>query len=155
MSRPMNNGNDSKRTRTHGMMAFTELAITNLNETRKFLEEKLGWKFDYVQMATGQYLTFQNPAGTTVGIRSAQKSEIPGSKNYVLVKDLAEAERNVRKKGGQIVLPRTDIPGMGSFFWFKIPSGPIMACWQDARKLCSESKNRQARNHVRTVFSGC
>ena len=130
----MNSGNDSRRTRTPGTMAFTELASTNLGETRKFLEETFGWKFDSVQMPTGQYLTFQNPAGTTVGIRSAQKSEIPGSTNYVLVKDLDEAERNVRKKGGQMILPRTDIPGMGSFFWFRIPSGPIMACWQDAAK---------------------
>jgi len=129
----MSSGNDSRRQRTPGAMAFTELASTNLNETRKFLEETFGWKFDSVQMPTGQYLSFQNPAGTTVGIRSAKKSEIPGSTSYVLVKDLGEAERNVRKKGGQIVLPRTDIPGMGSFFWFKIPSGPIMACWQDAK----------------------
>ena len=115
-------------------MAFTELASTNLNETRKFLEETFGWKFDSVQMPTGQYLTFQNPAGTTVGIRSAQKSEIPGSTNYVRVDDLDEAERNVRKRGGQIILARTDIPGMGSFFWFKIPSGPLMACWQDSKR---------------------
>lgn len=115
-------------------MAFTELASTNPSETRKFLEETFGWKFDVVQMPTGSYLTFQNPKGTTVGIRTAQKSEIPGSTNYVLVDDLIEAERRVRKKGGQIILPRTDIPGMGSFFWFKIPSGPIMACWQDAKR---------------------
>lgn len=116
------------------MMAFTELASTNPNETRKFLEETFGWKFDAIQMPEGPYLSFQNPSGTTVGIRPAQKSEIPGSTNYVLVKDLDEAERNVRKKGGQIILPRTDIPGMGSFFWFKIPSGPIMACWQDSKR---------------------
>jgi len=130
----MSSGNDSRRSRTPGAMAFTELASTNLSETRKFLEETFGWRFDSVQMPRGQYLTFQNPAGTTIGIRPAQKSEIPGSTNYVLVKDLDEAERNVRKKGGHIVLPRTDIPGMGSFFWFKIPSGPIMACWQDSKR---------------------
>ena len=134
MSRPMNSGNDSRRSRAPGAMAFTELASTILSETRKFLEETFGWRFDSVQMPTGQYLTFQNPAGTTVGIRPAQKSEIPGSTNYVRVDDLDEAERNVRKKGGQIILPRTDIPGMGSFFWFKIPSGPLMACWQDLKK---------------------
>ena len=134
MSRPKSSGNDSRRPRTPGAMAFTELASTNLSETRKFLEETFGWRFDSVQTPSGQYLTFQNPEGTTVGIRSAQASEIPGSTNYVLVKDLDDAERNVRKKGGQIVLPRTDIPGMGSFFWFKIPSGPLMACWQDERK---------------------
>jgi predicted enzyme related to lactoylglutathione lyase len=115
-------------------MALTELASTNLSETRKFLEETFGWKFDAIQMPTGPYLTFQNPGGPTVGIRPTQKSEIPSSTNYVLVKDLDEAERNVRKKGGQIILPRTDIPGMGSFFWFKIPSSPIMACWQDSKR---------------------
>src|SRR6266516_1430948 len=98
MSRPMNSGNDSKRSRTPGAMAVTELAGTNLSETREFLEDTFGWRFDSVQMPTGQYLTFQNPAGMTVGIRSAQKSEIPGSTNYVLVKDLDEAERKVRKK---------------------------------------------------------
>jgi len=116
------------------MMAFTELASTNPNETRKFLEETFGWKFDSIQMPTGEYLTFQNPKGTTIGIRPARMAEIPGSTNYVLVGNLEEAERNVRKKGGQIILPRTDIPGMGSFFWFKIPSGPVMACWQDAKE---------------------
>ena len=130
----MTGSNDTSKSRTHGNMAFTELASTNPSETRKFLEETFGWKFDAVQMPTGSYLTFQNPKGTTVGIRTAQKSEIPGSTNYVLVDDLDEAERIVRKKGGQIILPRTDIPSMGSFFWFKIPSGPIMACWQDSRR---------------------
>src|SRR5437667_9127796 len=108
MSGLMNSGNDSRRSRTPGTMAFTELARTNLGETRKFLEETFGWRFDSVQMPTGQYLTFQNPARTTVGIRPTQKSEIPGSTNYVRVDDLDEAERNIRKKGGQIILARTE-----------------------------------------------
>src|SRR3989442_2599301 len=117
MSRPMNSGNDSRRSRAPEAMAFTELASTNLSETRKFLEETFGWCFDSVQRPTGQYLTFQNPAGTTVGIRPAQKSEIPGSTNYVRVDDLDEAERNVRKRGSQIILSRSAIPGICRFFW--------------------------------------
>src|SRR5437879_13892832 len=100
----MSSGNDSRRSRTPGAMAFTELASTNLSETRKFLEETFGWSFDSVQMPTGQYLTFQNPAGTTVGIRPAQKSEIPGSTNYVRVADLDEAARTVLKRGGQLMI---------------------------------------------------
>jgi len=115
-------------------MAFTELASTNMDETRRFLENTFGWKFDSVQMPTGEYLTFQNPSGTTVGIRPAQKTEILGSTNYIRVENLEEAEKNIEQGGAKIVLPRTDIPGMGSFFWFKIPSGPIMACWQDAKQ---------------------
>ena len=128
----MNKKNTPNKGGARATMAFTELASTNPNETGRFLEEIFGWKFDSVQMPMGQYLTFRNPQGTTVGIRPAQKAETPGSTNYVLVEDLDEAERKIRKIGGRIVLARTDIPGMGSFFWFKIPSGPVMACWQNA-----------------------
>jgi uncharacterized protein (TIGR02453 family) len=62
--------------------------------------------------------------------------------NYVRVEDLRQAEESVRGAGGKIILPRTDIPGMGSFFWFKIPSGPLMACWQDAPPQTSAGSGR-------------
>ncbi len=116
------------------MMAFTELSSTNPDTTRRFLEEAFDWKFEAIEMAMGQYLQYRNPTGTTLGIRPAQRMEMPGSTNYVRVESLAEAERKIRSIGGEIVLPPTDIPDMGSFFWFKIPAGPIMACWQDAGK---------------------
>lgn len=82
-------------------------------------------------MPNGNYLSYRGPEGATLGIRSAQGSEAPNSMNYVRVENLKQAETSVRDAGGEIVLPRTDIPGMGSFFWFKVPSGPMMACWQD------------------------
>ena len=82
-------------------------------------------------MPNGNYLSYRGPDGATLGIRNVQGSEAPNSMNYVRVKNLKQAETSVRGAGGQIVVPRTDIPGMGSFFWFKVPSGPMMACWQD------------------------
>jgi predicted enzyme related to lactoylglutathione lyase len=51
--------------------------------------------------------------------------------SYVRVVDLDAALRKVQKAGGRVVLPRVDVPGMGSFFWFQIPGGPLLACWQD------------------------
>ena len=48
------------------------------------------------------------------------------------VQDLDAATTKIKRAGGEIVLPRVDVPGMGSFFWFRVPGGPIMACWQDA-----------------------
>ena len=82
-------------------------------------------------MPNGKYLSYRSPEGNTLGIRSTQQAEAPGSMNYVRVEDLKQAEISVREAGGKIILQRTDIPGMGSFFWFKIPSGPLMACWHD------------------------
>ncbi|TMI12671.1 hypothetical protein E6H33_10555 [Candidatus Bathyarchaeota archaeon] len=115
-----------------GTMGFTELSSTDSGATRSFLEKAFHWKFEEVKMPNGLYLSYRGPNGSSLGIRPAQKSETPTSMNYVRVEDLKQAETTVLEAGGKIILPRTDIPGMGSFFWFKIPSGPIMACWQDA-----------------------
>ncbi len=113
-------------------IGFTELSSTDSEASRLFLEKAFRWKFQEVQMPQGKYLSYRSPEGNTLGIRAVQRAESPGSMNYVRVEDLKEAEGRVREAGGEIVLPRTDIPGMGSFFWFKVPSGPLMACWQDA-----------------------
>ena len=32
--------------------------------------------------------------------------------------------------GGQIVMPKTPVPGMGWFLYFKDPEGNILALWQ-------------------------
>ena len=104
-----------------------------MDVSRSFLEKAFHWTFQEVQMPNGRYLSYRSPEGNTLGIRSTQQSESPGSMNYVRVKDLKQAEQSIRESGGEIVLPRTDIPGMGSFFWFMVPSGPLMACWQDAQ----------------------
>ncbi|HEV2118927.1 MAG TPA: hypothetical protein VGS11_02285 [Candidatus Bathyarchaeia archaeon] len=118
-----------------GTMGFTELSSTDSRATRSFLERAFHWRFEEVKMPNGPYLSYRGPNGNTMGIRQAQKSEAPSSMNYVRVEDLKLAETKVLDAGGKIILPRTDIPGMGSFFWFKIPSGPMMACWQDAPQL--------------------
>jgi len=115
-----------------GTISFTELSSTDSEASRTFLEKAFDWKFQEVEMPKGRYLTYSAPDGNMLAIRPSQHSEAPASMNYIRVKDLGEAEKHVQALGGTIILPRTDIPGMGSFFWFRIPAGPIMACWQDA-----------------------
>src|SRR5947208_3490 len=81
---------------------------------------------------------FRTPGGGQGGIRPAQAKEIPGSTSYVRVDHLDAARKKVERAGGEIVLPRVDVPGMGSFFWFRAPGGPILAAWQDAPVLPTE-----------------
>ena len=148
--------------RTDGTMAFSELSSTDPVATRNFLEKRFGefqndgsgdrgrradadgptpvfaWRFESLKFPLGEYLSFQAPGGGRGGIRPVQAKEIPGSMNYVRVEDLDAASRKIERAGGTIVLPRVDIPGMGSFFWFRIPGGPILAAWQDAPALPEE-----------------
>jgi predicted enzyme related to lactoylglutathione lyase len=122
----------------NGTMAFSELSSTDPAATRGFLEKVFGWRFESQKFPLGEYLSFQAPGGGRGGVRPVQAKEIPGSMNYVRVEDLDAASRRIERAGGAIVLPRVDIPGMGSFFWFRIPGGPILAAWQDAPALPEE-----------------
>lgn len=116
-------------------MAFMELASTDPKATRAFLEKVFGWDFEAVKMPMGEYLSYETPKGERGGIRPTQPRETPSSMNYIKVQDLARAEERIRRSGGEIVLARVDLPGMGSFFWFRVPGGPIMACWQDSPEM--------------------
>ncbi|MCI4339877.1 MAG: VOC family protein [Thermoplasmata archaeon] len=100
--------------------------------TRSFLQRVFRWEFRTVRMPQGEYHSFDVPGGGRGGIRPTQPTEAPSSLSYVRVRDLDRARARVEKAGGTVVLPRVDVPDMGSFFWFKVPGGPILACWQDA-----------------------
>ena len=123
--------------RTVGMIAHTELGSTDPEASKRFLEKVFAWDFQTAETPTGKLISFRTQGGARGSIRATRGGEPPASVNYILVKDLESAATKVRKSGGEIVLPRVDVPGMGSFFWFKVPGGPVLACWADApgRKL--------------------
>jgi len=114
------------------MIAHTELATTNPEATKGFLGKVFGWSFETAKTPAGKLISFETQGGARGSIRRTGPAELPGSINYVLVDDLNATAAKVRKMGGQVVLPRTNVPGMGSFFWFKVPGGPVLACWEDS-----------------------
>jgi uncharacterized protein len=118
------------RPAAEGGLAFTELASSDPAATRHFLERVFGWRFRSIQMPMGEYLAYEVPGGRG-GVRPVGTHEEPASLAYIRVADLDAAQRRVVAAGGTIVLPRVDVPSMGSFFWFRVPGGPILACWQD------------------------
>ena len=126
-----------------GGLAFTELASEDPQATRRFLEKVFGWRFRTVSMPMGEYQSYETPDGRG-GIRPLAPKEQPSSLAYVRVSDLGESQRRVEAAGAQIVLPRVEVPGMGCFFWFRVPGGPLLACWQDlpAEATRTEEGNR-------------
>jgi uncharacterized protein len=128
---------------SEGGLAFTELASSDPTATRHFLEKVFGWRFRSLQMPMGEYLAYEVPGGRG-GVRPVRPNEGPSSLAYIRVNDLDAAQRRVAAAGGTIVLPRVDVPSMGSFFWFQVPGGPILACWQDlpADTIRTEERER-------------
>lgn len=115
---------------SEGGLAFTELSSSDPAETQRFLEKAFGWKFHSIAMPMGEYRSYETPDGRG-GIRPARPAEAPSSLAYIRVHDLTAAQRRVEGAGAKVVLPHVEVPGMGCFFWFQVPGGPLLACWQD------------------------
>lgn len=131
-----NQSTESGRTlslnRVLGMIAHTELASSDPSATRNFLEKVFEWNFQVVSSPRGELITYETPGGGRGSIRKVGPKEALVSMNYVLVDDLDAAQDKILSLGGEIIMPRVDVPKMGSFFWFKVPGGPILACWADS-----------------------
>ena len=115
-----------------GMLAHTELASVDPTATKNFLAKIFRWEFRPVKLPTGAQFRYETPGGARGSIRTTQPAELPAVVNYILVEDLEKTAREIEKAGGEIVLPMVEVPGMGRFFWFKVPGGPILACWMEA-----------------------
>jgi uncharacterized protein len=118
--------------RVAGMLAHTELTSTDPEATRRFLEKVFGWDMENIKAPAGKLIRYKTPGGAEGSIRGAGPKEAPGVVSYVLVDDVELTAKMVKRGGGELVLPITDVPRMGRFFWFKVPGGPVLAAWQDS-----------------------
>ena len=118
--------------RVAGMIAHTELASTDPEPTRRFLEKVFEWNSEVVDTPAGRLIRYQTPGGARGSIRPTRPREAPAAINYILVDDIESTAGIVERSGGEILMPVVDVPRMGRFFWFKVPGGPVLTAWQDA-----------------------
>ena len=96
----------------------------------KFAEKQFGWKIETMKMPGMDYHTFRTPDGNGGGIMAPQNGQPVAATPYINVSDINATLKNVQKGGATIMMPVTEVPGMGKFFWFQFPGAPPLACWQ-------------------------
>ena len=118
-----------------------EIPADNLDRAKDFYGAVFGWQLLTVPMPAGEYTT----ATTTPVDGQTQIPTEPGAINGGLVLrdaltpapvitvevdaiDVALTE--VEAAGGTTVTPRTAIPGMGAFAYFKDPEGNVLGLWE-------------------------
>ena len=110
-----------------------EFVSTKPNELKKFLEKQFGWKFETMKIpgGAGDYHSFRTPDGNGGGVLAPQMPSQPIAVTpYINVENCEAAETSCKKNGATIIMPTTEIPGMGKFFQFQVAGGPPLACWQ-------------------------
>lgn len=98
----------------------------------KFYENVLGWKItrwegpmEYFLVDTGD----PNQPGINGGLGGAA-NELKGTVNTVGVDDIDAVLKKVLEYGGQIVMPRDEIPGVGLLAYVREPGGAVIGIIQ-------------------------
>jgi predicted enzyme related to lactoylglutathione lyase len=94
---------------------------------RVFYQEVFGWVVDE-PMPIGAIRT---EAGTGIdgGLHQVDENQQPYLAVYVAVDDLLGTVEKARALGADIIVPPTDVNGVGSFAMFQDPEGNCIGLW--------------------------
>ena len=118
-----------------------EIPADDVDRAKEFYGAIFGWQLQTMQMEGGEYTI----AMTTPIDEQSQLPTEPGAINGGLMRRdehtptpvitlevdaIDDALQRIESQGGTVVRPRTAIPGMGAFGYFKDPEGNVMGLWE-------------------------
>jgi len=114
----------------NGLFSWNELMSTDVEASRKFYSELLGWTAKEMPMPTGTYYVFHAGEQQAAGLMAMppQAKGIPtywGS--YVTVADVDALTAQAARMGARILVPPMDVPGVGRFSTFQDPQGGVLS----------------------------
>jgi uncharacterized protein len=118
-----------------------EIPADDIARAKEFYGSIFEWGLQDMDMGDGSYTLIR-----TVSVdEKTQRPTEPGAINGGLMKRTADtpapvitidvasiddAMKKVEAGGGSVVQPRTEIPGMGAFAYFKDTEGNVMGLWE-------------------------
>ena len=118
-----------------------EIPADDLDRAKSFYGSVFGWELQTVPMNEGEYTSVK----TTDVDEQTQMPTEPGAINggmfqrderitspviTIDVEVIDDALKQVEAEGGSTITPRTAIPGMGAFAYFKDPEGNVLGLWE-------------------------
>jgi predicted enzyme related to lactoylglutathione lyase len=110
-----------------------EVPTTDSEASRKFYEDVLGWKFTKWEGPMEYWLIATGAAGTPGidGGLGGAANEFKGTVNTVEVSDLDETIKKAEANGGQVIMPKDEIPGVGWLAYVREPGGAVLGMIQN------------------------
>ena len=109
-----------------------EWSSTDLERTKSFLSGLFEWEF---KQWGEDYLLFSPPEGPGGGIMKVDEVRPGGSPVvYVEVDEIEPYLEKVGELGGDVAVPKTEIPNQGWFAHIKDPDGNIFGLFQGGEK---------------------
>lgn len=110
-----------------------EIPSNNIEKTKEFYSKLFNWEFTFIEEMN--YMMFTIPAGkeavpTGGGILQKQDENHPII-NYITVENIDSDGERIVELGGEIIVPKSPVPGMGWFIHFSDLDGNVMAIWKN------------------------
>ena len=99
----------------------------NAAELRRFYQDVFGWVVDEA-MPIGAIRT-ETGTGIDGGLHQVEANQRPYLAVYVAVDDLNGTVEKAEALGADIIVPPTDVNGVGSFAMFQDPEGNCIGLW--------------------------
>ena len=117
-----------------------EIPADDVERAKSFYGSVFEWDLNTMQMDEGEYtiatttpvdesMMPTEPGGINGGLMQ-RSDETPSPVITIDVDDIEQSLKDVEAAGGSTVTPRTPIPGMGAFGYFKDPEGNVMGLWE-------------------------
>jgi len=119
-----------------------EIPADDLERAKSFYGKVFDWQIDTMPMEGGgeytgltttpvdeQTMTPTEPGAINGGMMQ-RDATTPSPVITIDVEDIAAALAEIEAAGGSTVTPRTAIPGMGAFGYFKDSEGNVMGLWE-------------------------
>ncbi len=117
-----------------------EIPADDVERAKSFYGSVFDWDLNTMQMDEGEYTIatttpvdesmMPTEAGGINGGLMQRSDETPSPVITIDVDDIEQSLKEVEAAGGTTVTPRTPIPGMGAFGYFKDPEGNVMGLWE-------------------------
>jgi predicted enzyme related to lactoylglutathione lyase len=118
-----------------------EIPTDDIERAKGFYGSVFGWHLQTMQMEGGEYtIAMTTPIdeqsqiptepGAINGGMMRRDEHTPSPVITIGVDAIDDALQKINSQGGTTVTPRTPIPGMGAFAYFKDPEGNVMGLWE-------------------------
>lgn len=117
-----------------------EIPVDDVERAKSFYGSVFDWDLNTMPVGEGEYtIATTTPVddsmmpterGAINGGLMHRSDHTPSPVITIEVDDIEQSLKEVEAEGGSTVTPRTPIPGMGAFGYFKDPEGNVMGLWE-------------------------
>ncbi len=112
--------------RIEGKFVWFEVMSDDPEKAQRFYTDLFGWGVQEMDMDAGPYTAFTVGDRPVGGFLPAQEGQT-GWLSYLSVGDVDKAVTATEKRGGQVLKPAFDVPGVGRVAVVSEPSGAVFA----------------------------